>query len=263
MNVQSLKRLLLLASTLLLTAGLVACSDDDTSTSTSGEPAGPTGAESSSEEPAGPTGAVRVVHGSFDAGPVDIWVNGDAPAAGSPLAGIAYGEATAYLDLPVGDYTFDIAAAGTDTVVASISASLTDGLVATALAYGGVDAGTFDTTVLVDDLTSPGEDSFRLTFVHGATNVGPVDIRTGGDVVIPNADLGDSATLDSLPAADYDFDVHPAGSDDALITFSAPLASASGLVLAVAVGGIVDDASVQLLAVFQDGTSALLDPSGD
>lgn len=84
----------LLASVLALTLAVTACDDDDNTT-------GP-GTD-------GPTFALRVVHASPDAPTVDIWAEGgDAPL----FEDVSYGEATDYLDIPVGTYNIQIRAAG-------------------------------------------------------------------------------------------------------------------------------------------------------
>ena len=64
--------------------------------------------------------ALKVYHGVTDAPAVDIYANGSLL-----VDSLDYGDYAGYLQVPVGDYTIDVAAHGSTTPVASFSAPLT------------------------------------------------------------------------------------------------------------------------------------------
>jgi hypothetical protein len=77
---------------------------------------------------AGPTALVRVVHGSPDAGPVTVEVNG-----ATVLSNFLYGTVTAYLPLKPGTYKISVVTAGGASVdlTATVKANVQYSLVAT------------------------------------------------------------------------------------------------------------------------------------
>lgn len=89
-------------------------------------------------DPAAGSAHVRAIHAIPDVGPVDV-----APEGGDPvIAGLASGEASSYIPVPAGDYTFEVRAAGTTDVLLTISATLADGTITSVAAVGEAGEGT-------------------------------------------------------------------------------------------------------------------------
>jgi len=87
--------------------------------------------------PASGNGKVRFVHASPDAGPVDI-----VPEGGEALVeGLEFPNASPYAEVPAGEYTINVNAAGTDTAATMADASVASGGVYTAFAVGTTEAG--------------------------------------------------------------------------------------------------------------------------
>src|SRR5690554_77326 len=98
------------------------------------------------------TAAVRIVHASPDAPAVDVWVNGEVA-----ISGLAFGEATDYVNLPGGDYDVAVTPAGAGAEDAVIEATLTleNGAAYTVAAVGEVAA--IEPLVLQDNLAAPAD----------------------------------------------------------------------------------------------------------
>ena len=117
---------------------------------------------------------------------VDILVNGN-----TAITNIEFREATGFIELPVGDYTFGIAAAGSDTPVFEFPATLEAGAILTVVAYrtvvasGGADL----VDVLVFDGSTDGlpMGSGRVLVGHGADDslLDPVNVLNTGECPPP------------------------------------------------------------------------------
>jgi hypothetical protein len=149
---------------LAATALLTGCSDDKT---------GPNA-----------TAQVRVVHGSPDAPAVDVLVDGAVV-----LNNVAYKTASGYLGVPAGTRNFKVNAAGTATTVINADAAVSAGANYTIIATNLL--ATIEPLVLVDDLTAPAGGNIKLRLVHGAPNVGQVDIY----VTAPGADIATATPI--------------------------------------------------------------------
>lgn len=159
---------------------------------------------------------LRVAHTISDAPGVDVWVNGAAPAEGSPLYNLAFKEFTDYLAVAAGDYTFDVAVNGSDPVTVvdalSLAASLTPAVNYTALAIGNLgDVTENDQLFVVSDDTRRLATAAKLRAIHASTLAGNVDIYISADQT-PSADdvklsnvpyKGDSTMLQVSPGEAY------------------------------------------------------------
>lgn len=158
-------------------AVMTGCSDDDKT--------GPNG-----------TAQVRVVHASPDAPAVDVLVDN-----GVVLNGVTYKQSSDYLDVPAGTRNIKVQATAGGAVVINADAAVSRGGAYTVIATGLLAA--IEPLVLVDDLTPPAGGNVKVRLVHGAPNVGAVDIY----VTAPNADIsGLAPTLSAVPfqgASDY------------------------------------------------------------
>lgn len=127
---------------------------------------------------------VRVVHGSPGAPNVDIWVMGDeAPV----IEDLAYGEASDYLDVPAGDYVFEVRVAGDASDVAPVfsteALTLATGDSITAIAagqVGGEGDAEFRVLALPDGFDGPAEGALAR-IVHAGSDAPAVDIDLGND----------------------------------------------------------------------------------
>lgn len=158
------------------------------------------------------TGQVRVVHASPDAPAVDVLVDNKVV-----LSGVAYTDASGYLDVPTGTRNIKVNAAGTTTTVINADAAVQENTAYTVIATNLL--ATIEPLVLIDDLTPPAAGNIKVRLVHGAPNVGQVDIY----VTAPGADLatatpaltavpfkGASGYLE-VPAGSYQVRVTPTG----------------------------------------------------
>jgi hypothetical protein len=104
---------------------------------------------------------VRVVHGSPDAPPVDVRVDGTAVVADLP-----YLDDSGYLGVRAGLRNVTVNAAGTDVTVIDADLTLRAGQAYTVLATNYV--ADIEALVLEDDRSAPPAGQARLRLVHGA-----------------------------------------------------------------------------------------------
>jgi hypothetical protein len=215
-----------------------------------------------------PTARVQIVHNSAHpaAASVDVWVNGT-----RAIENFAFRTATPFIDLPAdveltiaitapgaanaNDPVFStqvtLAEDGTYVVVASGDPTANDGTAFSLFVSEGREAA-----------ATPG--NVEVLVFHGATDAPAVDVAArGAGVVVPNIAFGEfSASYLSLAPANYTLDILPAGGNEAVASFDAALAGAANAALTVVASGYLaptgDEAGFGLLAVFADGTTALL-----
>ncbi len=216
-------------------------------------------------EPMEGNALVRVIHGAPDAPAVDIYVEGsDEPV----IAGLAYSETSTWLEVPAGDYNFQVRAAGgspLDTPVYETGdLTLPEGAAVSALAAGLLDTmgnNDFRVIPLVEgwDAAAPGEAQVRI--VHAGSDAPGVDIDVGadGEVEIEGltrfAETG--ATGVGLPA-DEALRVGIAVGGELVTTFTTPELPAGGEVFVIATGLLGklarEEDGFGLLAVGPEGT---------
>jgi hypothetical protein len=185
---------------------------------------------------------VRIVHASPDAPAVDIWVDGEVA-----IPGLAFGEATDYVELPAGDYDVAVTPAGAGAEDAVIEATLTleGGMAYTVAAVGEV--ADIEPLVLVDDLTAPADGMAHVRVVHASPDAPDVDVAVAdGPVLIEGlAFKADSGYL-PVDAMSYDLEVRPAGTEDVAIDIAGFNAEA-GTVYTVMAIGLAGDGSLTVL----------------
>ena len=203
-----------------------------------------------------PTAQVRIAHLAPEvptAGDtnVDILVNGD-----TAITDVEFEEATGFVELPVGDYTFGIAAAGSTDPVFSFDATLTADQVLTVVAIRTVvdTDGAAPVNVLVFDgnIDSLLEGSGRVIVGHGADDSGlaVVDVIATDDC--PPALIEDflfatvRGPLD-LPAAEYNIGI---AAVDSCTPAAGPLAAP-----------VTADVTTLLVAVDNNVTDGILSPA--
>ncbi len=207
---------------------------------------------------------LRVVHGSADAGPVDIYVAGtDTPA----IAGLVYGQSTEYLALPEGEYVFEVRSAGAtpqgEPVFTTEALTLPGGATITALAAGSVGAeqadAAFRVLPLVDDFMDSEPGHARIRVVHAGADAPTVDLDLGDDGSVELAGLerfADTGMAGVSVPADESFQVGIIAGEQRVTAFTAPALPEGAELLVVATGRLDrlprEADGFSLLAVFPE-----------
>ena len=181
------------------------------------------------------TGTVTVIHG-VPGVDVDVYVNDELT-----LEDFKPETVTDPLELPAGDYTIDIRAAGADPSEAPIitgSATLPAGANATLIAHLTAD-GTPTLGVFVNDTAQTAAGQGRLVVRHTAA-APAVDVLAGGEAVISDLSNPDEATLD-LPAGTVSASVAAAGTTDPVIGPADVPVVAGQVTIVYAIGSLEDD----------------------
>jgi hypothetical protein len=199
---------------------------------------------------------VRALHASPDAPAVDIYVN-DAKV----LSDVTFKTLSDYLELDAGAYTVAIKAAGTDTVVTSIDATVDAGVKYTLAAIGPL--ASISMTAFVDDgMTSA--DEAKLRVIHLSPDTGGVDVALAGqspaDAPVKDLTYPNATDYLALPAGSYDFEVRPTGTTTVALNLPGTALSADTNYSVFAVGFSAagtpsDQALTVVVGVDASGTS--------
>ena len=221
---------------------------------------------------------LQVIHNAADpaADSVDVYVNGI-----NTLNDFKFRTGTPYIDVPAGvALNIGVAPGNSSSVndtLKNFEVTLQNGNTYVAIASGVLNPASFATnpdgrstafTLLLKDQMReaallPGNVDFVA--VHGATDIPGVDILTGGTPIVNDIKYSDIQNYLSVPAGTYTLDITPENNNATiLLSFLAnlnPFAGRSAVILAS--GFLTPSANqngefVSLLAVFNDGTSALL-----
>lgn len=224
--------------------------------------------ETDTDETEPETARVRVVHASPDAPAVDLYVNGEA----SGVVDFAFLGTTAFIELPVGEYSFAVAPTGTDfesAVPTTLDVELTADATYTAVAHGyldtSVESNGFAITPFASDDSTPTDGSFRVQVVHAAAAgaFAKVDVWNITDAanptpLIPDFDYGEEVTTELPAGVAYKLGLDINGDQVVEAAFDIP-DTLTGFVGVYAVND--SDGNPSLLAHFEDGTSVQLNPS--
>jgi len=151
---------------------------------------------------------VRAAHASPDAPAVDVFVDGNAV-----LEEVEFGTISGYLELPPGEYTFEVAPAGQgrEAAVLQATTSVAAGTFYTVAAIGTLDS--IDAAVLVDAPT-------RLRAVHFAPDAPPVDVAVvDGPVLFEGLEFGNASDYVTVSPGAYDLVVRVSESGEDVATF--------------------------------------------
>jgi hypothetical protein len=220
----------LLPALLGLALVVSACDDDETTSPT---------------PPDGTSVLLRAVHASPDAPAVDIYANdGTTPL----VEDVAYGEVTAYLDIPEGTYNIQLRAAGSssssDPAYETGDLTLTDGQVITAIAtgfLGSTDAADqFRVLPLFENFGNA-----RVRIVHAAPDAPTVAIDVGDDgplEISALARFGDTGEEGvELPAGSaLQIGIVEASGGNRVTTFTTPELPDGGELFVIAIGSLAD-----------------------
>jgi hypothetical protein len=226
-------------------------------TSTGEEPTSTGDPDSSTGEPAD-MAMIRVMHLGVGAPDVDVFANGEGPV----FAGLAFRNSTQYAEVPAGEYTFDVSAAGTPVDEAVITAgplALEADTAYTAVAIGDLeqnDETGLQVIPLVDDAADIDAANVRITVVHAAPAVGEVDIWeiTAEPVaLLENVPYAASAGLPDIPAGPLEIGVDVDDDANPDVTFSVDASGLGGQQVNVYANNDADG-NVALVAQLADGT---------
>ncbi len=229
------------------------------------------------------TAMVQVIHNAADPGAalVDVYIE-EVSTSEPALEDFAFRAATPFLELPANtNLTVTIAPPNSNSAadgIASFTYNLEDGEMYQLIANGVLDPNNFAAnpdgeaisfTLLVNTpARSQSSDPELVEFnvVHGATDAPTVDVVARNVATLVNgAAYTDITGYIGVPAASYLVDITPAGSPETIVaTFEADLSGAAGAALTVLASGFLnpdanqDGEAFGLLAVFEDGTTAML-----
>lgn len=161
---------------------------------------------------------VRAIHAAGILPEVDIWNVTDPANPALLFENLAFGTATAQVEIPAAAYALgiDLNNDATPDVIIDVPA-LPSGTSANLFAIADADGpslvadlGAGEAVELLAQDTA-GETNIRV--FHGAPSAGTVDIYTGGSAVIPGLEALDATNYLTVPEGDYAFDVFAAGAD--------------------------------------------------
>ncbi|NHX38556.1 MULTISPECIES: DUF4397 domain-containing protein [Haloarcula] len=216
MSSDTTRRRILLGIGTGVTVGIAGCSgggnggaeEPDTETDSGMDTPMETETDTQTEAETDPgTAAVRVAHMSPNAPNVDVYLEGDAV-----LEDVPFGAVSQYLDVPAGERSVEITAAGDpDTSVFSGRVPVEADTAYTIAAVGeiGDDADqAFEPLVLEDDNSDPGGDTARVRLVHASPDAPAVDVTlaSNGDALYDGVEYGGSGYVE-VPSGDYTLQV--------------------------------------------------------
>lgn len=217
-----LRNILTVSSAALVMAFAAGCSDNDDNNN----PLNPTPS----------TSMVRVVHTSYDAPAVDVWVDGSVA-----ISGLSYGQSSGYAELPAGMRNIQVTPGGqTSPVVIEADLNILDTNEYTVTAVDMLS--NISAVVSVDDRESNANQA-RIKFLHASPDAPAVDIKLdsgNGPVVFSNVSFKDITEYVEVGEGSYTFVVTPTGSDIEVFVFQ-PIAVSEGMVYTVVAHGSLDN----------------------
>lgn len=191
--------------------------------------------------------SIRVLHGAGDAPAVDVYADG-----AKILDGVAYGKISDYLAVPAGEYQVQVVPAGATLeegpVVIDAPLTFEAGTSTTVAATGSLANGIVPQ--VITDTPSPSETDAQVRIVHFSADAPAVDVALdGGDVVAGGLAYPDSTDYLSLPAAEYDLEIRPAGSTDVAFDLDPMALEAGTSYSAFAVGSLADESFTVVPAI--------------
>ncbi len=199
----------------------VACSEDDET------PIQPT--------PTPEETSVRVIHASYDAPAVDIWVDGAVA-----ISNLAYGSSSGYAALPAGTRNIKVSPAGaTSPIVIDVDLQVDANNEYTVIATDQLSS---ITPIVAVDQRSINANKAKIRFIHGSPDAPAVDIKVEdgmGAALFSNVSFQDIEDYIEVDAGTYNIAVTPAGStQEVVILGNVPLTN--GLVYTVLARGTLD-----------------------
>jgi hypothetical protein len=189
---------------------------------------------------------VRVLHGSPDAPAVDVYANGSVI-----LSNVPFGQISEYLSVPAGEYQIQVVPTGATLeegpVVIDATLPFAAGTMTTVAATNAL--ASIEAKV-IPDAPMPSETETQVRVVHLSADSPAVDVALdGGDVVVPGLAYPDASEYLTLPAAEYDLEVRPAGTTDVAFDIDPLMLDAGMSYSAFAIGSLADGTFMVLPAV--------------
>ena len=206
---------IMIPAVLIFVAG---CSDDDNPTI-----------------PVTPTTNLRVVHTSYDAPAVDVWIDGAVA-----ISNLAYGQSSGYAEVPAGMRNIQVTPTGqTSPVVIDADLNIEE---ANEYTVAAVDVlADISALVAVDD-REPSASQAKVRFLHASPDAPAVDIKLNsgsGPAVFSDVSFNEITDYIEVAGTSYTFVVTPTGSEVEVIVFE-PIAVSEGTVYTVVAHGSLD-----------------------
>jgi uncharacterized surface protein with fasciclin (FAS1) repeats len=163
-------------------------------------------------------GHIRVAHFSPDAGPVDIYINGELSA----LQGVTFGAVSDWIEVPARAYNIAIAPAGGepgDPVVATVEA----GSWTTIAAIGVRALNSLEIRFLAEDYSPIPDGTARISVLHAIQGAPIIDVRVNGSLTVSTlgypGTIGDNDGFDTrlINAGSTNIQVVPNGATSPVI----------------------------------------------
>ena len=205
----------MIPAVLIFVAG---CSDDDNPTI-----------------PVTPTTNLRVVHTSYDAPAVDVWIDGAVA-----ISNLAYGQSSGYAEVPAGMRNIQVTPTGqTSPVVIDADLNIEE---ANEYTVAAVDVlADISALVAVDD-REPSASQAKVRFLHASPDAPAVDIKLNsgsGPAVFSDVSFNEITDYIEVAGTSYTFVVTPTGSEVEVFVFD-PIAVSEGTVYTVVAHGSFD-----------------------
>ncbi|MDZ4766440.1 MAG: fasciclin domain-containing protein [Chloroflexota bacterium] len=195
---------------------------------------------------------IRVAHFSPDAGPVDIYINGEL----SDLQGVAFSTVSPWIEVAANAYSIGIAPAGgepTGVVIANVA----PGSWTTIAAVGIVALDNLDVRFLLEDYSPIPDGTARVSVFHAIQGAGVIDVRLNGSVAISTlgypGSLGDNDGFSTVNvnAGPTDIQIVPNGATTPVLISDDDFPFNAGTNYLVAAVGTPSNPSLVVVAVPQ------------
>ncbi len=202
-----------------------------------------------------PTSLIRVVHTSYDAPSVDIWVDGAVA-----VNDLAYGMSSGYAMVESGNRLVQVTPAGSSSpVVIDATLNLMEDADYTVFA---IDELAMITPLVSEDMRDSNPGKAKVRFLHASPDAPAVDIKLdsgNGPAVFLNRSFGELTDYAEVDGSDYTFVVTPAGASTEVVVFD-PITVVEGNVYTVIAHGTLDNSdeypfSVRAFIDNSDGVS--------
>ena len=175
---------------------------------------------------------VRVLHTSYNAPAVDVWVDGS-----TAITDLDYGESSGYAKLDAGKYNVQVTPTGAiNPVVIDADLTLAANIEYTIIAADAVE---MITPIVVEDSRAVNSAKVKIRFAHMAPDAPAVDIKLNdgnGAVVFENKSFKSVSDYIEVDAGTYTFAVTAHGSTNEVVVFD-PVTVQNGSVLTAVAHG--------------------------
>ncbi|MBC7814355.1 MAG: DUF4397 domain-containing protein [Burkholderiales bacterium] len=203
----------------------------------------------------------RILHLSPDAGPVDIYINGEL----TDVQGLTYPSVTPWMSVPEGTYSVAVVPAGlgveADDTLGPFDLTISGNNWYTVAAVGSIAQGTATAQVFEQDLSAMTSGVSRLTFVHAIEDGPGVDILINGVPQITGLNFpgttGDSDGIFhfGIDSDTYDIQVTAAGDPNTVLFDLQDVTLNENTSYLIVAAGTVDEADSVMPAILVEATN--------